>query len=94
MSITGIKAPGARLVCFELDPRTALDVWFHLAASLHTEETTVHSRIVVASLLPPLRRAIVTTGIASGEALDALHAHLMRKPAPDALDQAIRASFT
>jgi hypothetical protein len=91
--ITGVNAPGARLVCFELDPRTALMVWFHLAASLHAEETTTSSRISIAALLPGLKRAIVTTGFAGAAELDALHAHLMGKPAPEALDQAIRAGL-
>lgn len=93
MAIHGIKAPGARLVCFELDPRSALMVWFHLAASLHTEETTVASRIAIAGLLPALRRALVTTGYVGAPELDALHAHLMGKPAPEALDQALRAGL-
>lgn len=89
MIIHGLKAPGARAVVLELDPRTALDVFFHLASSMHCEETTVSSRIHVAALLPQLRRALVTTGIVAGETLDQLQAHLMRKPAPPALDTAI-----
>ncbi len=74
---------------FELDPRTALDVFFHLASSMHCEETTRASRIHVAALLPQLRRALVTTGVVKGETLDQLQAHIMRKPAPPPLDDLI-----
>lgn len=89
MSIGGVRRPGARLVVFELDPRTALDVFFHLASSMHCEETTRSSRIHVAGLLPQLRRALVDTGIVRGETLDELQQHLMRKPAPPPIDDVI-----
>lgn len=91
MSIKGFRDPGRHCVVFELDPRTALDVFFHLACSMHGEETTVASRIHIAALLPSLRGALVRTGIVAGHTLDELQAHLMRKPAPPAIDQAIAA---
>lgn len=90
MSISGLRVPGKRAVLFELDPHTALDVFFHLAASLHCEETTTASRIHVAGLLPQLRRALVNTGVVRGETLDALQAAIRSKPAPPAIDQAAR----
>ena len=91
MSIHGFRAAGRHAVVFELDPRTALDVFFHLACSMHCEETTDASRIHIAALLPSLRRALVVTGVVAGDTLDQLQHHLLRKPAPPSLDQQIRA---
>jgi len=89
MKITGIAAPGARLVRLDLDPRTAMDVFFHLAASLHAEETTIASRTHIAALLPSLKRAIVATGVCCHATLDGLQKHLASKPAPAPLDVAV-----
>lgn len=87
--ITGRRAPGYRMVHFELDPHTAAQVYFHLAASMHAEETSSASRIAVAALLPQLSRAIDVTGYARKDMLDAFVAHINRKPAPPPIDAAI-----
>lgn len=87
--ITGRRAPGYRMVHFDLDPHTAAQVYFHLAASMHAEETSSASRVAVAALLPQLSRAIAVTGYARKEMLDAFVAHINGKPAPPPIDVAM-----
>lgn len=90
MPITGHHVPGARAVRFELDPRTALDIWFALAASLQAEETTSVQRATVAGMLPQFKRAIVATGFVTAQFLEDYQRHLATKPAPPPLDVIVR----
>src|SRR4051812_8058888 len=50
VKIHGLQLPGRRGVVFELDPKTALFVWFHLQGSMQTDVTTRASRIIVAGV--------------------------------------------
>lgn len=86
MGITPRVAPGHRKVRIDLDPRSAMDVWFALACSLHCDETTTKQRALVAGLLPQFGRAIAQTGFCSYELLLQLQRELAQKPAPPALD--------
>ena len=86
MPITPRVAPGHRKVRLDLDPRSALDVWFCLAASLHCDETTMKQRALVAGLLPQFGRALAQTGFCSYELLLQFQRELAQKPAPPALD--------
>ncbi|MBZ5560156.1 MAG: hypothetical protein LAO77_23105 [Acidobacteriia bacterium] len=88
--IVGGRAPGYRAVRFELDPRTALHVVFHLMASVQAEETTMASRMTVAGLIPQLQRAVAATGVISLETLQQFQRHLLAKPAARPLDDVIR----
>jgi len=90
MPITGFKRPGARMIRFDLDPRTALDLLFALMASMHADETTQQQRITVAGMIPQYKRALVTTGVVSMQLLDDFEQHLLSKPAPPPLDAVIR----
>lgn len=89
MSIKGLRVAGRRLVVFELDPRTALDVWFHLHASLHSQSTTRASRIAIAGMLPQLERAVVATGVIDAETCRQLVRVMLSEPAPPPLDDAV-----
>jgi hypothetical protein len=89
--ISGLTVPGRRSVCFELDPRSALDVWFHLQASLHSPATTRASRVHIAGLLPQLQRACVATGVVTDETCRQLIAALLADPAPPPIDDAVAA---
>lgn len=86
MPVTGLKAPGSRAVRFDLDPRSAMEVWFCLCASLHCEETTTKQRALVAGLLPQFGRAIAATKFVDYETLLQFQRELAQKPAPAPLD--------
>lgn len=90
MPARGLLAPGVRLIRFDLDARTALDVYFALAASKHCEETTLQQRTVVAGLLPSLKRELVRLNVVSQRMLDDYDRHLLSKPCPPPLDAVIR----
>lgn len=89
MKIHGLSLPGRRGVVFELDPKTALFVWFHLQSSMHGEITTRASRMVVAGVLPQLQRAVLATGIVGQAELDGVIAAIQANPAPAPLDDAV-----
>ena len=90
MRIRGLKVPGERMVVLELDWRTAVDVYLHLAGSMHAELTTMSSRTHVGALLPQFRRAIVHTGMVDWKTLDDLARELSHTPAPPPLDVTAR----
>jgi hypothetical protein len=89
VKIHGLQLPGRRGVVFELDPKTALFVWFHLQGSMQTDVTTRASRIIVAGVLPQLRRAVLQTGIVGADELDAVTRQLLSQPSKPTLDDAV-----
>lgn len=89
MPIIPRTAPGVKMVRFDLDPRSATEVWFALACSLHADETTTGMRTTVAGLLPQFARAIAATGFVEYATLLQFQKHLTEKPAPPALDVAL-----
>jgi len=89
MPIAGFRVPGGRHVVITLDPRTALDVYFSLAAAKFCDETTLQQRLTVAGLLPQFKRALVATNIVSAHLLDDYDRQLQRKPTPPPLDTII-----
>ena len=89
MPITGVHAPGARLVIWQLDPRTALDLYFCLAAAKFCDETTVQQRLTAASVLPQFKRALVRTNIVSQRLLDDYDRQLASKPMAPPLDRIV-----
>lgn len=86
MAITGLKAPGNRKVRLDLDPRSAMEIWFCLCASLYCDETTTNQRALVAGLLPQFGRAIAATHFVNYETLLQFQRELAQKPAPPSLD--------
>lgn len=89
MKVHGLALPGRRGVVFELDPKTALFVWFHLQSSMHGEITTRASRLIVAGLLPQLQRAVLATGVVSQAELDGVIRAIQANPAPPPIDDAV-----
>jgi hypothetical protein len=90
MAIRALTAPGAKVIQFRIDPRTALDVFFALCAAQHAEETTRQQRLTVVGILPQLQRALVESGVVSAPVLHAFRQELLKKPAPPPLDDAIK----
>jgi hypothetical protein len=90
MPITGLVGSGARAVQVRLDPRSALDVYFALAAAKCCEETTHQQRLTVAGLLAQFKRALVASGVVSQQLLDDYDRQLLSKPIPPPLDVTIR----
>jgi len=91
VKIHGLALPGRKGVVFELDPKTALFVWFHLQGSMHSEVTTRASRIIVAGVLPQLQRAVLATGVVSAAELEGVIAAIQSKPAAPSLDDTVAA---
>jgi hypothetical protein len=89
MGIEGFRRPGYRAVHFELDPRSALDVFFALVASQHAEETTTQIRTTVGALIPQFKRALAQTNVVSLQFLNDAERQILSKPAPKALDVVI-----